>query len=228
MELATKGDLQQVINDSIRRQRRIPESQLWMLGSQLASALAFLHQHGILHRDVKPANCFLDGAGGVKLGDMNISKLLGGGQQLTQTYVGTPYYMSPEIWRRRPYGAKTDVWSLGCVLYQLAGLRVPFRGRTLPQLERSVLRGCPAPLPAHYSFEWTALVRALLLPQPARRPPADKLLERMRHARPELVAPDVVAHISRIIGVGMPRPQYTCGSNSMPRLPPIGRAAAAR
>ena len=80
----------------------------------LMSGLNTLHDAKILHRDLKSANIFFSN-GQAKLGDLNISKILK--TELATTQTGTPYYACPEVWSDKPYGAKSDVWSLGCVLY---------------------------------------------------------------------------------------------------------------
>ena len=87
--------------------------------------LKALHDKNIIHRDIKCANVFLTKDGMVKLGDLNVSKIAKAGILKTQT--GTPYYASPEVWKDRPYDNKSDIWSLGCVLYEMAALLPPFR-----------------------------------------------------------------------------------------------------
>ena len=74
----------------------------------------------ILHRDLKSANIFINKTGEVKIGDMNVSKLASKGLLHTQT--GTPYYASPEVWKDKPYDKKSDIWSLGCILYEMITL----------------------------------------------------------------------------------------------------------
>jgi NIMA (never in mitosis gene a)-related kinase len=90
----------------------------------------------ILHRDLKSANVFLNKSGSAKLGDMNVSKLAKKGLLLTQT--GTPYYASPEVWRDLPYDNKSDIWSLGCVLYEMCALKPPFRADDMEGLFNKV------------------------------------------------------------------------------------------
>lgn len=142
---------------------------------QLLDALAHLHKLRILHRDLKTANAFLTHDGKtLKLGDMNISKLAKDG--LVKTQIGTPYYMSPEIWANRPYDAKSDVWAAGCILYEMAALRPPFRGRDVEELARVVQRGVHPPLPGTYSSELAQVVSALLVVSPRRRPSAAEVL----------------------------------------------------
>ena len=87
--------------------------------------LKALHDLNIMHRDLKSANVFMNKDSLIKLGDMNVSKVANSdGLNFTQT--GTPYYASPEVWRDEPYNFKSDIWSLGCVLYELITLNPPF------------------------------------------------------------------------------------------------------
>ena len=90
---------------------------------QLASALKELHQRDIIHRDLKTANIFLK-KNNIKLGDMNVSKIVK--NFFAQTQTGTPYYASPEVWRDESYSTKTDIWSLGCVMFEMCMLSPPF------------------------------------------------------------------------------------------------------
>ena len=93
----------------------------------------------IFHRDLKSANVFLYKNGSAKLGDMNVSKVAQKGLLFTQT--GTPYYASPEVWKEKPYDNKSDIWSLGCVLYEMTTLKPPFRADNMEGLYKRVCRG---------------------------------------------------------------------------------------
>ena len=105
----------------------------------MLKGLKILHDQRILHRDLKCANIFLTKDGQVKLGDLNVSKVAKKGLLYTQT--GTPYYASPEVWQDKPYDKKSDIWSLGCVLYEIVTLKPPFRADDMKGLYRKVLKG---------------------------------------------------------------------------------------
>ena len=106
---------------------------------------------------------------------MNVSKVSEEGLCLTQT--GTPYYASPEVWKDQPYDEKSDIWSLGCVLYELICLKVPFKAEDMEGLYKKVTRGIYARLPPEYSQELSAVIRALLQVNPDQRPSCDKILK---------------------------------------------------
>jgi NIMA (never in mitosis gene a)-related kinase len=87
----------------------------------------------------KSANIFLFLDGSAKLGDLNVSKVAKRGLGYTQT--GTPYYASPEVWKDQPYDSKSDIWSLGCVFYEMITLKPPFRAENMEGLFNKVTKG---------------------------------------------------------------------------------------
>ena len=107
------------------------------------SGLRYLHRQNILHRDLKPKNIFLSAKDSIRIGDLGSCKLMKA--RFTRTQVGTPYYMPPEIWNRMAYDSKCDVWSLGCILYEMCALSPPFLGHDMKSLQRAV---CGASTPA--------------------------------------------------------------------------------
>jgi len=97
-----------------------------------------------MHRDIKCANIFLTAENIAKLGDLNVSKVMK--TDLSKTQTGTPYYASPEIWKEEPYGFASDVWSMGCILYEMITLNPPFRAKTMEGLYKKVLKGDYPPI----------------------------------------------------------------------------------
>lgn len=134
-----------------------------------------LHEKKIFHRDLKSANVFLCKDGLAKIGDMNVSKIAKRGLLYTQT--GTPYYASPEVWNDKPYDSKSDIWSLGCVIYEMASLKPPFRAEDMEGLYKKVTKGVFKKLPSHFSVDLNNFVKLMLRTNPNQRPSAEKLLK---------------------------------------------------
>ena len=104
------------------------------------------------------------------LGDMNVSKVAKAGFLYTQT--GTPYYASPEVWNDKPYNSKSDIWSLGCVLYESLTLHPPFRAANMADLYKRVVRGVFEEPPNAYSRDLKRLIKSMITVQPDLRPSA--------------------------------------------------------
>lgn len=156
------------------------EKEIWCIVVKALKALQTLHRLKIVHRDIKAANIFLSKGEEqeeleVKLGDLNVSKIAKMGLMKTQT--GTPYYASPEVWRDQPYDYKCDIWSLGCVIYELAALRPPFMAKDMNGLFQKVTKGVFPNIPSRYSGELYFLISKMLTVDPLLRPSADALLE---------------------------------------------------
>lgn len=141
----------------------------------MVKGLRSLHASQIFHRDLKSANVFLCKDGIAKLGDMNVSKVAKKGLLYTQT--GTPYYASPEVWRDQPYDMKSDIWSLGCVLYESVTLRPPFRAEDMAGLYKKVLKGVYPKVPTHFSTDLGNVIRMTLTVQAQLRPTCNEILE---------------------------------------------------
>ena len=134
MEHADGGDLSSHISNKRKSGVRWSEEEVMRMFVQICLALNHVHEKNILHRDLKSQNIFLTSKGLVKLGDFGIAKVLDATDGQAQTQIGTPYYLSPEICDSRPYGRKSDVWSLGCILFELITLELPFQANSLPAL----------------------------------------------------------------------------------------------
>jgi NIMA (never in mitosis gene a)-related kinase len=155
----------------------IEEQRVWAVFLQVLQGLAYLHSRRILHRDLKSANIFLTPSGGIKIGDLGVARVLGTESFFAKTCVGTPYYLSPELCEDKPYNDKSDMWALGCVLYELCTRRHPFDARNQGALILKIIQGKFPPVSdAHYSAELRGLVDLLLARDTRRRPSAAEVL----------------------------------------------------
>jgi len=169
MEYAEGGDLHRLLRTQRDKGKHMSEKEVWRYAFELSAAIAYLHEHNIIHRDIKCMNVFLSKDKRVKLGDLGASKITGdAAMQLTR--VGTPLYLAPELVRQTPYDFKVDVWALGCVLYMLSSLEAPFQGDNLIALGNSIVNKRPKPLPPFYSPKLSAFVFRLLEKRPKDRP----------------------------------------------------------
>ena len=160
MECADNGELMQLIDKKKKQRIKMTEQEIWHYVVQIVRGLKALHDLKIVHRDIKCANLFLTKDGVVKLGDLNVSKVAKKGLMRTQT--GTPYYASPEVWKDKPYDNKSDIWSLGCVIYEIITLLPPFRATSMNQLSQKICKGAYEPIPPQYSAELMQVVRSCL------------------------------------------------------------------
>ena len=174
MEFADRGDLFQKIVEHKKSAKFFEESDIWRIFIQLVKGLKALHDLKILHHDMKSANVFLFSNGSAKLGDLNVSKVARRGLGYTQT--GTPYYASPEVWKDQPYDNKSDVWSLGCVLYEMITLRPPFRAKDMEGLFNKVCKGQYSKIPDRFSDDLFQVVQFLLQVNSSSRPSCEQIL----------------------------------------------------
>ncbi|GBF91611.1 hypothetical protein Rsub_04351 [Raphidocelis subcapitata] len=176
MELAPAGDLSGFIRAAAASGRPLPEGTVWQVFLQLCQGMQAVHDTCVIHRDIKPANIFMCPDNTVKVGDLGVAKALTRAHY-AQTQIGTPIYMAPEVWRGLPYGYSSDLWSLGCVLYELMSYRVPFDGRSINELKVKIIGGRFPPLaPGTYSAPLVGLAHALLSRDPRQRPTCAAIL----------------------------------------------------
>ncbi|KAM9203399.1 serine/threonine-protein kinase Nek5 [Mergus octosetaceus] len=177
MEYCDGGDLMKRIN--MQHGVLFDEDQILSWFVQISLGLKHIHDRKILHRDVKAQNIFLSNNGRIaKLGDFGIARQLTNTMEFAYTCVGTPYYLSPEICENRPYNNKTDIWSLGCVLYELCALKHPFEGSSLHQLVLKICRGYFQPVSPKYSYDLRALISQLFKVSPRDRPSVNSILRK--------------------------------------------------
>jgi len=128
----------------------------WKILAQMTLALQDCHKRKegkILHRDLKPGNVFIDSQNNIKLGDFGLSRIMGDQSVFAYTHVGTPYYMSPEQIMEQRYNHKSDIWSAGCVLYEIVSLRAPFEATNQIQLAQKIKLGQIQRIPKQFSAE---------------------------------------------------------------------------
>ena len=196
MEYCGGGDLSMVIKNLKKANKYAEEEFVWRILSQLVTALYRCHYGSdpaevgsnvlgqapkpsglrgkqgkvtILHRDLKPENIFLGSDNAVKLGDFGLSKLMQS-HDFASTYVGTPFYMSPEICAAEKYTLRSDIWAVGCIMYELCQKEPPFNAKTHIQLVQKIREGKFASLPDCYSPELKNVIGSCLRVNPDNRP----------------------------------------------------------
>jgi len=172
MDFCEGGELAKQIRRTRRKHQRIPEELVLRWFTQAMMSLKYIHGKHILHRDLKPGNFFLTKSGSLKLGDFGIATKFGPSMEST-IKIGTPYYISPEVWEGKPYLASSDLWSMGCILYELCALQVPFEGTTIPSISKKI---CEGPLPS-FPDAYPDFLQHLCM----------RLLDRRREHRPSAV-----------------------------------------
>ncbi|XP_075055162.1 serine/threonine-protein kinase Nek5-like isoform X2 [Mixophyes fleayi] len=177
MEYCDGGDL----TKRIKKQRGVlfDEDQILSWFVQISLGLKHIHDRKVLHRDIKAQNIFLTNNGTLaKLGDFGIAKMLNNTMELARSCVGTPYYLSPEICENRPYNNKTDVWSVGCVLYELCTLKHPFEADSMSQLVLKICRGRYEQVSSRYSYDLRILISQLFKISTRDRPSINSILKK--------------------------------------------------
>ena len=176
MEFCSGGDLFSLI--SKQRGKYLHEDLILFIFLQLCLAVNYIHGRHILHRDIKTQNIFITTGFVVKLGDFGIARILDGTSEFAKTCIGTPYYLSPEICENKPYNNKSDLWAMGCVLYEMATLKHAFQAGSMKNLILKIIRGSYPPIHSRYSYDLRNLVTALLRRNPKERPSLDSILRK--------------------------------------------------
>ena len=179
MEYCEGGDLNQLIKRCKKTGEYIAEDIIWKIFTQVLLAIHVIHNHKegkILHRDIKPSNIFLDKDNNVKLGDFGLSRELSDQSKFAYSHVGTPYYMSPEQIDETKYNEKSDIWSLGCFLYELTTFHPPFEAKNQIMLAMRIKSGKVEKINKRYSEELWRVITWMLTVNSNERPSSEDLL----------------------------------------------------
>ncbi|NXX71347.1 NEK4 kinase, partial [Spizella passerina] len=168
------GDLYHKLKE--QKGKLLPENRVVEWFVQIAMALQYLHEKHILHRDLKTQNIFLTRTNIIKVGDLGIARVLENQYDMASTLIGTPYYMSPELFSNKPYNYKSDVWALGCCVYEMATLKHAFNAKDMNSLAYRIIEGKLPPMPKDYSPQLVAIIQTMLSKRPEERPSVKSIL----------------------------------------------------
>ncbi|KAJ8258580.1 hypothetical protein COCON_G00175920 [Conger conger] len=168
------GDLYQRLKQ--QNGELLPERQVVEWFVQISMALQYLHEKHILHRDLKTQNIFLTKTNIIKVGDLGIARVLENHNDMASTLIGTPYYMSPELLSNKPYNHKSDVWALGCCMYEMATLKHAFNAKDMNSLVYRIIEGKLPQMPSMYNPQLGELIKSMLSKKPEERPDVKHIL----------------------------------------------------
>ena len=173
MEYCENGDLSKIILNKKEKNMLFSENEIINIFYGICKGLKYLHKNKIIHRDLKTMNIFLTKNNHIKIGDFGVSKILTNNNIYVYTNVGTSYYLSPEICQNKLYDEKSDMWSLGCLLYEMITLNKPFESTSQMGLFMKILKENPQKisekLRKNYSNRLLNLIYQLLEKNPVKR-----------------------------------------------------------
>ena len=196
-EYAINGDLYQIIKKHKNNNTNFLTSEIWKYFIGICLGLQHLHKNNIIHRDIKCANILIDNNNNIKLADFGIIKIIPTYINYAQTQIGTPYYMAPEIYKNYRYCEKCDIWSLGCVLYEMMFLIPPFTAKNIHDLKYKIINGRYSPISTS-NIELKLLLKSLLVTNPYQRPSITTILSN----------PTIVSHLNNFTKPGSLNPVF--------------------
>ena len=206
MEYCEEGDLSQQMERMLCKNKKFTEDEIWKLFIQICFGLGYLHKKKVLHRDMKTLNVFLSKNKAVKIGDLGVSKKLNK-TNFAKTFIGTPYYLSPEICEDKPYNEKSDIWALGVILYEMCTFKHPFEAKSQPGLIMKILTGKFEDIPNTYSIHLQEMVKCLLEKDIKKRPYVVDIMnkkvivDRVKKEKMEGSVVELFPELSKLYGV---------------------------
>ena len=176
-EYLNGGFLSEFLSLQRKKKSLIKEEIIWKIYIQLILGLNKIHNNNIIHRDLKTQNIFLTKHFNVKIFDFKKSKILNDNKEFTNSFIGTPYYFSPEMILKKKYNFKIDVWAIGIILYEICTLKKPFVGKNVEELNKNILKGKFKEINKIYSKELKKVLNMLLIHQQEKRPNVYDLIQ---------------------------------------------------
>ena len=176
MEYCNGGDLYQYLEEKKKTKHLLSENLIWELFIKMILGLSTIHNMKILHRDLKSQNIFLTKNLEVKIGDLGVAKKLNQ-TNFAKTFIGTPYYLSPELCSEKPYNDKSDIWAMGCILYELCTYKHPFNAKSQGALILKILNSTPENINQYYSRDLQKMIDLLLNKDYLLRPSCNDILK---------------------------------------------------
>jgi len=179
-EFPHNGNLSNKINYAIKNRMHLEESIIWDVLVQILNGVNYLHKNGIIHRNLKSKNILLNNQRLVKISDFEASCTFDKNNITITGQAGSPFYTAPEIWQEKPYNYKCDIWSIGCIIYEMASLTLPFKGDTINSLYENIMSKKIKPIPDFYSEDLKKIINYMLIYDPSKRPSTDLLFNNPR------------------------------------------------
>jgi len=179
-EFPHNGNLSNKINYAIKNRMHLEECIIWDVLVQILNGVNYLHKKGIIHRNLKSKNILLNNQRLVKISDFEASCTFDKNNITITGQAGTPFYTAPEIWQEKPYNYKCDIWSIGCIIYEMTSLTLPFKGDTINSLYENIMSKKIKPIPDFYSEDLNKIINYMLIYDPSKRPSTDLLLNNPR------------------------------------------------
>jgi serine/threonine protein kinase len=154
----------------------VSENVAWKFFIQIWLGIYALHSKNVLHRDLKTLNIFLTMDNSVRIGDLGVATVLNPNEKFLVKKVGTPYYLSPEVCEDKPYNHKCDIWSLGCILYEIWALKHPFEAKTQAELMIKIIKGKYKRIPKKFTKHLSDMVHWLLTKNSKKRPSIEEII----------------------------------------------------